>query len=784
MPDFIDDGSKRNSPGKFHKTLSRAEFQRRNNALHTRLAKALKIKEEAYFKAREEWPEKIAAIEADEKLIAQWHKSHHRKKRFSKRQDEEIYPWEQRISPTRYSSILQKRREKLQLRLERARLEYENATLKLQSQIGAIREGIDWLEKNPAKIKAKKSLLNGHPYERHMFTDGRERIVIKGVHVERGSSSFSEEIISSDQDEIVVTEPSECRGIRELAGVRDLHFSKTNALLGDGVGKADSFRLVGKTGDLQYLERSIHYHFFGSIRAHKSGEVAPGFNDDIYLQNRRDITNSYLANALKSGAVLSGFEPVAQTCAEIVDEPLLLKNDESLDYQPSCSSRADAMPHLKAFYPVGNIVSEGKLKVPLDPIESERQSYSFHSKHNLIHPRFSPFGSNFNRRQCNPSFWKFYNDELRQALLTIDAGRSFIIEGPTGSGKTELIPQMVNYCLANGKRVKVMAGTDTLDVIEKRCHAFMNEQISHKLPMGWAREDHYLIFSPTPKSADGSGAADTFSVDKAPVVESDFIRPTGDFTDVLIIDDASRLSFEVSLYNSPFQLVIIGDPAQIICRGSVFDVARASGFSTLHLRKNYRASNRDLMTWSNIFSYDNGLEMQGRGKRRSELHYVPLRCIRDGVNKTEVRALVNAAQRLSSNSSSVGIVAFSQKQLNAINAVLQKAEITELAFVGLTEDIQGREADHVLVSLNVALAPSGRLPRQIDGLEDEQFIAKMNVALSRARWRTILFSGLLATDIDLRIATDAQALIASVLQSFEHLPSQKRLGRDLAYSLE
>lgn len=758
MPDASSDRLKQDAPANFHKTLSKAEFQRRIEARHKRLAQAVIIKEKAYFKVRDEWPEKIAAIEADEKLIAQWHENHRRRKRFSKRQNEEIYPWGQRISPIRFSAILKKRREKLQQRLEKAHKEYEDAVLKLQSQIGSIREGIAWLAKNPAKIKAKRNLLNGHEYQRLMCTDGREHIVIKSVYIERASHSFSEEIISDDEDEIVVFYPWECRGIRQLAGIKEITFNRTNALLGYGVSHEENFRLTGKTGDLQYLKRSIDYHFFGSIGAMKSGEVPPRFDDDQYRDNRKSISDCYFESALKSGAVLARTKSTVQTSSDVIDGSYLLREDESLDCQPLSSRLHDAQPHLAAFYPVGDIVSEGELKVPR--------------------------GSHSVSRHCNPTLWRFHNQELRQALLTIDAGRSFIIEGPTGSGKTEMIPLIVNYCLAGGKRVKVMAGTDTLDVIEKRCNAFMTEEVRHKFPMGWAREEHYLIFGPKPEHEQQPHEADIFPSSRKSAVENDFIRPVDDLTDVLIIDDASRLSFEISSFYSPFQLVILGDPAQICCRHSVFDVARASGFSTLHLRKNYRAINRDLLTWSNIFSYDNGLEMQNRGNRRSELRYMAVGHKRDGVSRAEVRAIVNAALRLSSQSGTLGIVAFGQKQLNAINSALHKAGIRDLAFIGLPEDVQGRQADYVLVSLNVALTPTGRLPLEIEGLEDEQCIAKMNVALSRARWKTVLFSGLLATDIDLRVANDAQALIASVLQTFEQLPTQKTLKNNSFYFLE
>lgn len=732
-----DDGSGQNLPEKFHKTLSRAEFQRRNDALHKRLAKSLIIKEQAYFKARDEWADKIAAIEADEKLIAQWHKDHRRKKRTSKRPNKEIYPWRHRISPTRYNAILQNRREKLQQRLERARLEYDNAALKLQSQIRSIHEGIAWLEKNPAKIKAKKSLLNGHPYERLMFTDGRERIVVKGVYVERPSGSFSEEIISNDEDEIVLSDPYQGRAIRALSGLREVYFYKSDALLGDGVSDGASFRLVGKTADLSYLESSIAYNAAVSKRPLYSVQNAPIFNDEDYFENRKKITNIYLERCVKSGAVMAGIEPNRNSSLDAACALGSLKDRVSTELDRLKLSATTTKPYLERFYMVGDIVSDGEL----------------------------------NHTRCNPQSWLNYNQDLKRALLTLDAGRSFIIEAGAGTGKTHMIPQLVNYCLATGKRVKVMSGTDTLDVIEKYCQAFMEPIFGRRFAMGWAREKHYLIFGPVKRIEQAPLEADFINPWSQSFRHDGFVRPFEDMTDVLIIDDATRLVFEPSLFYSPFQLIVLGDPSQITYKDSVFDVSRSSGFSTLMLTMNYRAVNCDLMTWSNIYSYNNDVHTQNAGSRGSEVRYIALGRKHNGVSRIEVRALLNLIKRALKNNYSVGIVAFSPKHVDAINVALKREKINQLAFVGLPEDVQGRTATCVLVSLNVALTPKSRLPPKIDGLEDEQRIQKMNVALSRATAFTFVLSGLLASDIDLRTATDEQALIASVLQTFELLRS-------------
>ncbi|WP_421565889.1 hypothetical protein [Ochrobactrum sp. EDr1-4] len=76
----------------------------------------------------------------------------------------------------------------------------------------------------------------------------------------------------------------------------------------------------------------------------------------------------------------------------------------------------------------------------------------------------------------------------------LDRSRSFIIEGAAGTGETHLIPAMVNYCLAIGKSVKVIADGNTLDGIEARCYDFIVADKGHKFLIGRAREANYIIF--------------------------------------------------------------------------------------------------------------------------------------------------------------------------------------------------------------------------------------------------------------------------------------------------
>lgn len=744
------DPSKALVPFKSHKTLSNAEWKRRMEATYALLVRRLCKKAAAHFRAKIAWYKQMPEIEAEETKIEEWENLHRDKQRLSKRLHAEVYPWEQRIPSKRYRQILHKRKSKLHLRMNRTGLELEAVHCKLKDEVANINSGFAWLKHKPAKISLKSNMLNGHPYERMADDQGRGRIIIRNALVERRSGALHCDIVSIDPEEIIVSDPDECRTIRSLAGIRQLGSKTTDALLGDGVLNDNSFWLVGKTGDPGYLNSAIGYHFFSAGKDKRSGQCVVDFKADEFLAHLREITNAYAGSRTKFSQFQAG--PVSnggRTYYAVRDRQF---SSDAQSAQPKALHKRSfrAEPSFKGFYNSGDLITEGEI----------------HSRH------------------CNPSSWVSYTEELKQALLMLDRSRSFIIEGAAGTGKTHMIPAMVNYCLAIGKSVKVMAGGDKLDVIEARCRDFMVEPKGHKFPMGWERKANYMIFGSTQDPRDD----DQSHRDEAgPVTNFSsylFRAPRHDKVDILIFDDATRIPFDASLFNGRPQFVALGDFSQITVKNSVFAVARSSDLATLSLRKNHRARNCDAATWSNIFSYQNRLATAHRGTRRSELHYVPLGRKRDGVIRGEVRAIINAARQALSENESVGIVAFNQSQLEAIRDALQKAKLTALSFLGLPEDVQGREADCVLVSLNVALTPKGRLPLEFDGFEDEQRIERMNVALTRARHRILVFSCLLASDIDLRLATDAQALIRSVLQTFELLPSQDRMASDMFYNPE
>ncbi|MCM0752495.1 hypothetical protein DEA98_18830 [Brucella pseudogrignonensis] len=145
--------------------------------------------------------------------------------------------------------------------------------------------------------------------------------------------------------------------------------------------------------------------------------------------------------------------------------------------------------------------------------------------------------------------------------------------------------------------------------------------------------------------------------------------------------------------------------------------------------------------------------------------YLPRAHSLKGIVELEAAAVSSAVRDSLKSNGTTGLVAFSKQQLEAILGFIPVNEQKKLEFKGLPAELLGEEADNVYVSLGVAFNLKNRLPAFLDGFEDDQSVQRMNVALSRARRKNVIFSSILPGDIDLRTATDAQTLMLSLLET-------------------
>jgi very-short-patch-repair endonuclease len=136
---------------------------------------------------------------------------------------------------------------------------------------------------------------------------------------------------------------------------------------------------------------------------------------------------------------------------------------------------------------------------------------------------------------------------------------------------------------------------------------------------------------------------------------------------------------------------------------------------------------------------------------------------RDNRREADVIAdLVLQHVRTYGTSKTLGVIAFSQAQMNAIEDVLElclldhpelepffTADRLEGFFVKNLETVQGDERDVILLSVGYGRDAHGRLTMNFGPLNREGGQRRLNVAVTRARERLVVVSSIRAADLDL-----------------------------------
>lgn len=203
---------------------------------------------------------------------------------------------------------------------------------------------------------------------------------------------------------------------------------------------------------------------------------------------------------------------------------------------------------------------------------------------------------------------------------------------------------------------------------------------------------------------------------------------------------------------------------------SILGLANARGVPNVMLRWHYRSRHESLIATSNAEFYENRLMVlpspKGRGPR------LGLSLVRvegqweegAGVNRIEAEAVARAvmAHAAETPGDSLGVAAFSIRQrdaiLDAIEALRRESPGTEAFFaahedepffVKNLENVQGDERDAILISVGYAKGANGRLAMRFGPLSADGGERRLNVLITRAKKRCVVFSGIGAEDIDL-----------------------------------
>lgn len=277
-------------------------------------------------------------------------------------------------------------------------------------------------------------------------------------------------------------------------------------------------------------------------------------------------------------------------------------------------------------------------------------------------------------------------------------------------------------------------------------------------------------------------------------VAASFPMETGLF-ECVIFDEASQipLSHALGALQRARRAIVAGDEQQM-SPGSYFSGVTAA-VDLLHqasyywpksaLKHHYRSMHPELIAFSNRFFYQDELiayPSAGRSEQPVKLHYIPEGVYDGRQNVAEAQAIAQQLQQMIGSKETIGIVAFSEQQLDCIwkqlppetqDALTQRIE-SGTAFFKALEQVQGDECDRLLVSLGYGKNPDGEFHLRFGPLNRKNGSKRLNVLLSRAKRSIDFYTSIRASDLSLS-TNEAVNLLRFFLQENEAAAPHKPL---------
>jgi superfamily I DNA and/or RNA helicase len=277
--------------------------------------------------------------------------------------------------------------------------------------------------------------------------------------------------------------------------------------------------------------------------------------------------------------------------------------------------------------------------------------------------------------------------------------------------------------------------------------------------------------------------------------------------DLVIFDEASQICTEdaVSAIYRGQQLILAGDSNQLPPTNFFNSNAASSDeddenyeindFESIldecsvfmpskKLKWHYRSRHESLIQFSNQEIYDAQLITFPATIKESPDLGVHFRHVENGkfekglrINRKEAEAVASAVIEHYSSAKAaktLGIIAFSEAQQGAIERELLKqirknkdfdeSKIPDTFFIKNLESVQGDERDYIYFSIGYARDKKGNLSHNFGPLNREGGHRRLNVAVTRAKEKIMLFSSIVASDIELaRTSARGAALLKAYL---------------------
>lgn len=260
-----------------------------------------------------------------------------------------------------------------------------------------------------------------------------------------------------------------------------------------------------------------------------------------------------------------------------------------------------------------------------------------------------------------------------------------------------------------------------------------------------------------------------------------------DLFECILFDESSQLILPkaITCVQRGKRMLIAGDSQQMsptnFFKGKINSIDllhQASYYLPNHMLKHhYRSQHSELISFSNEHFYENQLIVYPTANKIElpiEFHLIPNGVFQNRMNEIEAKELAKTLEKLIKTTKDIGVVAFSETQLQCIihsidksyyDLIESKIRKNELFFKSL-EQVQGDECSILLISLGYGKDENGRFYHRFGPLSQGNGTKRLNVLFTRAKEKIHFFSSVKSSEFNLS-TNEAVNLLAKYIRSIE-----------------
>lgn len=242
--------------------------------------------------------------------------------------------------------------------------------------------------------------------------------------------------------------------------------------------------------------------------------------------------------------------------------------------------------------------------------------------------------------------------------------------------------------------------------------------------------------------------------------------------DLVIFDEAGRIPLTHSLgaMQRAKKAIVAGDPQQM-GPSNYFGENQIDETDLLHqatyyyknvfLSNHYRSKSENLISFSNNHFYNNKLKVYPSYNSLNEeviqFNYVNKGIYKEGQNEIEATQVATEIEKRLLLNENLGIVAFSESQLNLIFSKLNNASqellleriSNDTTFFKTLEQVQGDECDFLIISFGYGKNAEGKFEMRFGPINQQNGKKRLNVLFTRARNKILFFASVKASDFSI-----------------------------------